>query len=45
MLLEQLEGNCRCLTGRNDFNIIEEALIRRVLDRSLLEYVSHSNTT
>ncbi|XP_023612186.1 E3 ubiquitin-protein ligase RNF125 isoform X2 [Myotis lucifugus] len=28
-----------------DFNIIEEALIRRVLDRSLLEYVSHSNTT
>uniref|UniRef100_A0A2K6GNG1 Ring finger protein 125 n=1 Tax=Propithecus coquereli TaxID=379532 RepID=A0A2K6GNG1_PROCO len=28
-----------------DFNIIEEALIRRVLDRSLLEYVNHSNTT
>ncbi|XP_023596961.1 E3 ubiquitin-protein ligase RNF125 [Trichechus manatus latirostris] len=28
-----------------DFNIIEEALIRRVLDQSLLEYVNHSNTT
>lgn len=28
-----------------DFNIIEEALIRRVLDRSLLEYVNHSSTT
>ncbi|XP_053427876.1 E3 ubiquitin-protein ligase RNF125 isoform X3 [Nycticebus coucang] len=28
-----------------DFNIIEETLIRRVLDRSLLEYVNHSNTT
>lgn len=28
-----------------DFDIIEEALIRRVLDRSLLEYVNHSNTT
>ncbi|KAI4532706.1 hypothetical protein MG293_017114 [Ovis ammon polii] len=27
-----------------DFNIIEEALIQRVLDRSLLEYVNHSNT-
>ncbi|XP_023063506.1 E3 ubiquitin-protein ligase RNF125 isoform X1 [Piliocolobus tephrosceles] len=28
-----------------DFNIIEEALIRRVLDRSLLEYVNQSNAT
>ncbi|XP_003474147.1 E3 ubiquitin-protein ligase RNF125 isoform X2 [Cavia porcellus] len=28
-----------------DFNIIEEALIRRALDQSLLEYVNHSNTT
>ncbi|XP_051019221.1 E3 ubiquitin-protein ligase RNF125 isoform X1 [Acomys russatus] len=28
-----------------DFDIIEDALIRRVLDRSLFEYVNHSNTT
>lgn len=28
-----------------DFDIIEEAIIRRVLDRSLLEYVNQSNTT
>ncbi|XP_038622447.1 E3 ubiquitin-protein ligase RNF125 [Tachyglossus aculeatus] len=28
-----------------DFNIIEEALIRRVLDRSLLEYMNHSSST
>ncbi|XP_043835552.1 E3 ubiquitin-protein ligase RNF125 [Dromiciops gliroides] len=28
-----------------DFNILEEALIRRVLDRSLLEYMNHSNST
>ncbi|XP_029417339.1 E3 ubiquitin-protein ligase RNF125 [Nannospalax galili] len=28
-----------------DFDIIEEALFQRVLDRSLLEYVNHSNTT
>ncbi|XP_027702913.1 E3 ubiquitin-protein ligase RNF125-like isoform X2 [Vombatus ursinus] len=27
-----------------DFNILEEALIRRVLDRSLLEYMNHSNS-
>ncbi|XP_005372808.2 PREDICTED: E3 ubiquitin-protein ligase RNF125 [Chinchilla lanigera] len=45
-LIRHLQVNHTLFYGNFiDFNIIEEALIQRALDQSLLEYVNHSDTT